>query len=256
MSKMKFKVDISGFGAVVNDLSKLSGKGFKATMKAELGHILKTSIQKTPIANTKKIVARTMPEGYKVKGLTGVGKRLVTFRHGKKYHAGQVIKAGKGKRGGQLYLRPKSEPPGQRWMSKPIAGGGSDEEWNHFVEEQKVKAIKRNARKGITAGVFYAMAKKGKIAFPTKVKGEKFISKSEVQAKVRQYVSTRESGQNYSYSILLESTGFKMAGRQRLQSKLSLSTSGRIKYFDNNMKKGLTKEIKRLMPSRYPLIFK
>jgi hypothetical protein len=253
--KTKFKVDIKGFGAVISSLSKLSGAGFKKTMKAEVGHILHASIRRTPIASTKKIVGRTMPEGYKVKGLTGEGKRLVTHYKGHIFHAGKLIRASDGVRGGFQYRRPNTITyPGQRWMNKPIKGGGSTQEWEVFVEEQRKKTLERNAKKGLSAGVFYAMAKKGKIVFPKTPKGNKFISSNEVQKMVRKYVNVNEVGQNYSYSLLVESKNLNVAKYNKLQNKLLLSTSGRIKYFYKNMQKGFTDEFKRLMPKKYPLI--
>jgi len=254
--RKKFEIDITGFGEVISSLSKLSGAGFKKTIKAEIGHVLHASIRRTPIASTAKIIARTMPEGYKVPKLRGVGKRLVTHYKGHIYHAGKLIRAQDGVKGGFYYTRPNNTKfPGQKWMNKPLKGGGSTQEWEVFLEEQRKKVLERNAKKGLSAGVFYAMAKKGKIVFPKTPKGNKFISSSEVQKMARSFVNVSEVGQSYNYSILLESKKLNVAKYNQLQNKLLLSTAGRIKYFTKNMEKGFTKEIQKLMPKRYPLIF-
>ena len=101
-----------GFNQVIKQLSKITGKSFGKTLKAEAGAILNNALKNTPKATRKKIIKWTMPEGYAFG--YGTGGRVVTHRKGKVYHAGMPVGAGKGKRGGQLYAKPYTY-----WMDSP-----------------------------------------------------------------------------------------------------------------------------------------
>ena len=126
--RRRTEVDISGFRQVVKQLSKISGKDFETAMKAEAGHILSAAIRKTPKATTKKVVKRTMPQGWKYGAHTG--NRLVTEWKGKKYHVGRPI-PGAGKNGGKYAY------PATYWMGRT--------DWNQFIDEQKKKVKERLA---------------------------------------------------------------------------------------------------------------
>lgn len=260
--KIRAQVDIKGFGEVVKGLSKITGRGFKKTLRSELGHIFVGAIKKTPIATSKKIAKWTLPEG--VKSRYGVGGRVVTYHDGKYKHAGQLVLASVGPRGGNVFAKPypkrkgsltrlQRKKSGQAWISK-YRGGGSDGGWAKFVKEQKEKTKERVARKGMTAGTFYWMASRGKIQFPRKPKAFKEISSNAVRKLVHPTTRAVESGTGFKYTMMVESQGLKVAKVHSLQYKLTGQIGSRIKFFKTNMRRGFLKDMKKFMPKNYPLL--
>lgn len=271
----KMEIDKKGFDAVINRLAKISGKSREKTIKAELGHVFVGAIKQTPIATTKAIVKRTIPEGKRYKGQKG-GRLVTMHTDGKKKHIGRPIKAGKGKFGGQYYKLPK---PNQSWIGYPIKQTANREayktgkkkgrlkkikkkdrinsgEWQKYIFGQERKADKIIARKGLTAGVFYWMAKEGKVRFPRQPKGASLMRSKAVQKLVRQSIIVNNSTSKNNYSLVIESKGMKVAGRGRLQRKLNDSIGRRKKLFLDSMEKGFIGDIKEFMPKYYPLLFK
>ncbi len=246
----KATINIDGFGAVVTALSRMSGKDFEVVVKAEVGHVFKGAIQMLPTSMAKKIVRRTMPEGYKYKGGTGNRKVTRIASMTRNFHAGQLRKAGTGPRGGQKYEFPK-----KAWMNSKAPAGVGSGGWEAFVNLQKKKTNERIANIGTTAGIIYYMGKKGNIKFPGTVKGEKKIVKGNARKNVINKVAGRGQGKQREYVFTAESDGLKMAGVNGIQKVLNIATGKRAKFFVDNVNKGFINDIKKFMPKNYPLIF-
>lgn len=262
MANIKTQVDIKGFGSVIKGLSKISGKNFQTTLKAEMGHVFVNAIRNTPIAKSKSIIRHTMPQGMKYKGQEG--NRLVTNHRGKNKHAGALVLASVGPRGGNIFAKPFPKKKrllgrnltGQDWISTALGGrGNSDGEFKRFVQEQKDKTNIRIARRGMSAGVFYFMGVKGMIPFPKTPKAHKQISSSVVRKTVAPTTRVKINGQGEQYSIMVESSGMQVAKHNNLQRKLTGAISQRIKFFKTNVRRGFTKDMKKFMPKNYPLLF-
>ena len=235
--RRRTEVDISGFRQVVKQLSKISGKDFETAMKAEAGHILSAAIRKTPKATTKKVVKRTMPQGWKYGAHTG--NRLVTEWKGKKYHVGRPI-PGAGKNGGKYAY------PATYWMGRT--------DWNQFIDEQKKKVKERLAKKGLSASQFYWMSVL--LGTPMPKQPPKYIKNSKLGKIVLPFLSPRIAGKKKDRHIIMESKGFKMSARTKAQNKLMAATAARIKFFTKAIRKEFVKDLKGYMPKNYPLLFK
>jgi hypothetical protein len=241
---MKMNVDISGFKQVVQGLQKITGKSFKEVLEAEAGHILSSAITRTPKATQKKVVKRTMPEGYSYK--TGVGERKVTFEKGNRFHVGRPVKAGKGSRGGQRYKFPKAQ-----WMGKK---GQNNGEWARYLEQQKKKTGERILKRGLTASQFYWMGVLLNLKFPKQP--PKYIKNPRHAQKVMKFLKPRKGGRGSLYEILLQTKGFKMNRRLRVQPRLLLATKAREQFYKRAVRKEFIKDIKTFMPKNYPLLFR
>jgi hypothetical protein len=242
---LQAEIDRKGFGAVVNALSRMSGKDFEYTLKTEVGHILKGTITKLPVASVKKIVRYTMPVGYTQNRQRG--NRLVTVLNGKKYHAGEPIPSTLGVRGGQRYAKPFTY-----WMNKK---GSSEDRWGDFVAKQRQKTIDRVAKRGLTAGQIYIMAKKGSIPLPP-LRNEKVFNGEQVQKIAGKKVKARGYGQQREYTFEGESVGLKLSGIHQVQKVLEISTKARIKFFVRALNNDFISDLKHYMPKNYPLLFK
>ena len=236
-AKTPTKVDISGFRSVIKQLSKISGKDFETTLKAEGAHILAAAVRKTPKATKKKIVKRTMPQGFGYGG--GVGNRLVTEWKGKKYHVGLPV-PGQGKKGGNYSL------PYTYWM------GAAD--WGQFITEQKQKVKERTAKKGLGASQFYWMSVL--LGQPLPKDPPKYIKNSNLGKLVLPFLSPRIAGSKKDRRIILESKGFKQSIHTRAQKTIMICTAARINFFVKAIRKEFIKDLKGYMPKNYPLLFK
>jgi hypothetical protein len=241
---VKFQVDISGFGQVVKGLQKITGKSFKEVLEAEAGHILTGAIRLTPKATAKKVTKRTMPEGYAFKNY--VGGRKVTWDEGKRYHVGEPVPSGQGKRGGIRYKYPQAQ-----WMGKK---GRNNGRWARYVETQKAKTAERILKRGLSASQFYWMGVLLNIKFPKTP--AKYIRDPKHAQKVVKYLSPRKGARGKLYEILMQSKGFKMSKRLQMQSKILRATKSRETFFMRAVKKEFVKDLKTFMPKNYPLLFK
>lgn len=271
----KVEIDKKGFDVVIDRLTKISGKSREKTIKAELGHVFVGAIKSTPIATTKAIVKRTMPEGKRYKGQKG-GRLVTMHTDGKKKHVAKPVLRFTGYFGGKYYSHPH---PNQSWIGYPIKQTAKREayktgkkkgrlkaikkknrinsgEWPKYILGQERKADKIIARKGLTAGVFYWMAKEGKVRFPRQPKGGSLMRSKEVKKLVRQSVRVKNTKSKNDYSLVIESKGMKVSGRGRLQGKLNDAIYRRKKLFLDSMEKGFIDDIKNFMPKYYPLLFK
>lgn len=240
---IKAEIDKKGFGAVVSALSRMSGKDFEYTLKAEVGHVLKGTITRLPVASVKKIVRYTMPVGYTQNRQRG--NRLVTVLNGKKYHAGEPIKGGLGKRGGQQY-----EKPFTYWMNKK----GGEDRWSDFVAKQRQKTLDRVARRGLTAGQIYTMARKGGIQLPP-IRNEKVFNSEKVQKLTGSRVKAGGRGSQREYTWTGESAGLKLSGIHKVQKVIEGATKARTKFFVRALDKDFISDLKTYMPKNYPLLF-
>jgi len=271
----RLEIDKKGFDAVIERLANISGKTREKTIKAELGHVFVGAIKQTPIATTKAIVKRTIPEGKRYKGQKG-GRLVTMHTDGKKKHVGRPIKSVKGEFGGQYYKLPY---PFQSWIGYPIKQTAKRQayktgkkkgrlkkikkkdrinsgEWPKYIFGQERKADKIIARKGLTAGVFYWMAKEGKVRFPRQPKGANLMRSKEVTKLVRQSIRVKDKKVKNDYTLAIASVGMKVAGRAGLQRKLDDSIQRRQKLFLDSMQKGFIDDLKKFMPKYYPLLFK
>ena len=241
-------VDISGFRQVVKQLSKISGKDFETAMKAEAGHILAAAIRKTPKATKKKVVKRTMPQGFSYGG--GTGGRLVTnWTDGKNYHVGLPIQGG-----GTTNAAPgKSEKKGGSYI-KPYTYWLRRNRWAEFIQQQKEKVKTRTAKKGLSASQFYFMSVL--LGAPMPKQPPKYIKNSNLGKIVLPFLSPRVAGSKKSRIIILESKGFKQSIHSAAQHKLMIATAARIKFFVKAMRKEFIQDLKGYMPKNYPLLFK
>lgn len=281
--RIKGSVDISGFGELVKQLSKMSGKDFEKTLKAEVGHVVKSTISKTPQSSikgrkTKKglkggIVPRHIPQG--LDHQKGDGRRLITVRDGRKYHVGKPIiqrinpdervvldkayrkrmgintnrySSPSGKfplRGGKVYLWPKTY-----WL-------GRNKFWGEFIPKTKQKVDRKIQNIGMAGGQFYWMAKNIGLPIPGgKVKGQRLLQKSSVRSKVSKFIKPRLRSKKHNSTITLLSSGMKVSRYVQAQNKLMAATKGRLSFFKRSVKNGFTKDLKKYMPKNYPLLFK
>lgn len=233
-----------GFNQVIKQLSKITGKSFDKTLKAEAGAILQNALKNTPKATRKKIIKWTIPEGYAY-GF-GMGGRVVTHRKGKVYHAGMPVGMGKGKRGGQLYRKPYTY-----WMNSPTRKG----EWESFLKEQKEKAKRRAARRGMSAAQFALIATILKIDLPKPVPA--YIKKPDHERVLKPHVmGSFTRGEGFEYEINLESRGLRATAGSGAGKKLSFAVQARVQFFRRAVEKGWIDDIKKFMPKNYPLLFK
>jgi hypothetical protein len=274
--KQLSQVDITGFKKAVAGLAKLSGKTFEKAMESEVGMTLRGATIKTKVASIKGrksrgkirggIVPQRMPKGLSHAG--GDGGKLVTKKDGRFYHIGEPVKAGRAKprwvtrngkkvfkTGAKLYANPyprQGGNKGQAWLRKQMFG--------QYVPQQIDRTMRAIENRGITAGQFYWMAHKLGITMPTNR-----ISKDSMNAikstHVRKVVFRRLGGTKKMLSgsnltIITESRGIKMSAKRGVQQKLLESLKARTTLFRTAMKKEFYKDMKKFMPSRYPLLFK
>lgn len=264
MTRRKTEVDISGFGAVLKALQKLSGKTHEQVLKAEAGMILKSTIQKIKIAEVNGrmlrgkrrggIVDQNIPDGMAFAG--GQGRKLITKENGRTYHIGKPVVAGrkpsrtigKGKNkslkvGAKIYSRPY---PNQAWMKEKYFG--------RYVPKQKKTTERKIKHRGLTASQFYWMATKLGILLP-KVKNIRVLQ-SPANAKIvkPRVQAIKKLGKN-DCSITFGSKGIRMSGKRGVQQKLLLSTKARINLMRRAVKNNWISDMKKFMPSRYPLLF-
>jgi hypothetical protein len=275
MGKIKqgSSLDISGFGAVIKQLSKISGKDFETTLKAEAGHVLKGAISRTPVATIGGrrikgkirggIVPQHVPQGIDHAGAKG-GK-LITKKNGKFYHVGEPVLAGrqpnhnnisvpkggkrKGgkKRGGAIYKHPY---PNQDWLMR--AGFHGD-----FVPQQLARADNKIKNMGISAGQFYWMGKALNIKLPPRIKSLKILKSSRIGSLVQPFLACKlKTGKARKAFILMQSKGLKASANVGAQRKLLGATQARIKFFYRAMHNEWVKDLKKYMPKNYPLLFK
>lgn len=236
-------VRYEGFNQVIKSLSKITGLGFEKTIKAEAGAILQNALKNTPKATRKKIIKYTLPQGYAY-GF-GTGGRIVTHRKGKVYHAGIPIEGAIGKRGGQKYLKPYTY-----WMNKRNKGG----EWESFLQEQKEKAKRRAARRGMSAAQFALMGTILGIRLPKPI--PKYIANPEHERVLKPHImGSYARGERSKFQINLESKGLRLTKGSGANKKLSLAVQARVTFFRRAVEKGWIDDIKKFMPKNYPLLF-
>lgn len=237
-------VSYKGFNEAIAGLQKVTGKKFGEILQAEAGMMLNSAIRKTPKATVKKIVKWTMPEGIKLRG--GVGKRVVTYEDGKHYHVGIPVRAGQGKRGGQLYSKPYTY-----WMNTP----NNRSKWDDYVKGQKEKVKRRVARRGMSAGQFAVMAAFLDLKLPKQP--AKYLRSPTVERLVKPHImGSYKRGKKLDYTVNLESKGLKATRGSGANRFLIDAAQARAKVFKQAVNKGWIKDIKKYMPKAYPLLFK
>lgn len=241
---MKFQADISGFKDVVAGLQKITGKSFKEVLQAEAGHILTGAIRNTPKATAKKVVKRTMPEGYAFK--KHIGERKVTWHEGERFHVGRPVPSGQGKRGGVRYKFPKA-----KWMGQK---GKDNGRWARYIAEQEKKTTERILKRGLSASQFYWMGVLLNLRFPKMP--AKYIRNPKHAKFVTKFLSPRKGARGKLYEIIMESKGFKMSGRTQAQMRIMSATKSRQTFYRREVQKKFLKNIKTNMPKNYPLLFK
>lgn len=277
-NKVQAKIKIDGFGEVVKQLAKMSGKDFKTVLDAEVGAVLKGAIRRTKIAKPKSIVERNMPKGKRLKGSDGQ-KLIRRGEDGKVYHVGEPEligrmpnnadinkgkkegKLAKGKwpkRGGAIYRHPYhkyyKKTRGQKWINNSKDGKGK---FQALMSEYEKRTQSKLKYRGISAGQFYFMAKTIGIPMTGRIKSEKLISRNEIGQKLKPFLqSKRFNRPRFMYSIRVGSSGVRQSARTNAQRVLMLSTRARITNFKRAVKKEWTKDLKTYMPKNYPLLFK
>lgn len=264
MPQPPFKVDTRGFRKAIEGLMKISGKTFKDTLESETGMALRGATISTKVAQIynkrtgKGIVPRRVPEGLHHRGAPG--NKLITKFEGKVYHVGQPVRAGRNKprwvrrgskrvfkTGAKLYAKPI---PGQAWLKKKMFGT--------YVPKALDKAEEKIENRGITAGQFYWMATKLNIKFPTKgisAKNMNIIKSTHVRKAVFARCTPKKKFTPVEGYIIAESTGIRMSAIRGVQLKLLKATNARASLFRRSVKNDFTKDMKKYMPSRYPLLF-
>lgn len=266
--------DISGFGEVVKQLSKITGKNFEQVLQAELGHVLKGAMGKTKMASVNGrmrkgvrkggIVPRHIPEGLKY--AKGDGGKLITQYQGIKYHVAEpklLIKhadersfqkipqkgVGRGrglhpKRGGKVWLKPAGP-----WL-------GRDKFWGEMMPKWKSTVDRKIPNIGMGKGQWYWSAMKLGLKLPRPVGGEAKLLKPRIRSLVQPFIRPRKVVRKREASYIIETRGADITKHTRGAYALNSSASGRIKFFKMNVKKGFINDMKNYMPKKYPLLFK
>jgi hypothetical protein len=284
MPQPRQNVDIKGFGEVIKQLSKMSGKAFEQTLETEVGHVVKSTIQKTPISSIKGrkskgkvkggIVPRHIPQGLKRFG--GDGGRKISIRYGKTFHVGEPIllrqnpdervggKFGKNYLKGARKRKKRYMSPSGKW---PLRGGkvwlfpkgpwmGRAKFWDDYVREKEDLTKKKIKNIGLTAGQFYWMSRELGLVIPGgKVKGQKELRKTSLRSKVIKYISPQKIFKKGEGSIKLESKGLKVSAYNQVQSKLVRSAKSRVSFFKKAVKNDFIKDVK-FKTKYYPLLYK
>lgn len=228
-------VDISKFGAVIQSLSRISGRDFESTVKAEAGHILSGAVTSTPKAKIKNIVKYVMPQG--IVHRRNTGGKLISKKNGFNYHVGTPV-LGDGINGSKYIL------PYTKWLGRT--------KWEEFLSEQRDKFDRRKANRGMGASQFYFMSKMLNIPLPRQPAN--YLKSSHLRNQVTPFLSPRATGQRRSYEIKLESRGMLVSKGTGAQRILMLKTQGRINNFKRAIKRNLFQEME-YRTSRYPLLF-
>ena len=281
-NRVKGKIDISGFGAVVKELARMSGKDFAEVLEAEVGAVLKGAISRTKIAKPEKIVGRNMPLGKSRQGEAGA-KLIRKGDDGKVYHVGEPVVAfrnpdtaqlnknmgkegtAKGKwptRGGTYYANPYSKiykskrgfaNKGQKWVNNKKDG----KNFQALLQEYERRTDSKLKYRGLGASQFYFMAEQLGIQMTGRIKQKKIVSSKVLGAKIKPFLQTKKFQRpKFMYSIRAGSAGLRQSRHSNAQRVLMLSTKARINFFKKAVKNEWTKDLKKYMPKNYPLLFK
>lgn len=280
---IKARVDVSGFGAVIKALSKISGKDFKTVLEAEAGHIIQGAIRKTPISSVKGRKSRGKTKGgivprHMPKGMTrhkGQGNKLISKTDGKTYHVGEPVldRINPDERTGNLgrnyskkvgikkrrYKSPSGKYPmrgGKVWLYPKGPWMGRNKFWGEAVPRYEKRTDRKVANIGLGAGQFYWMGKQLGLTLPaTRLKGRKEISKDSIKSKVSAYISPKRVDARFNYHLILESRGLRTSKWVRANYNLAMATKARITLFKTSVRKEYIKDVKEYMPKKYPLLF-
>lgn len=261
---MKTSVDIKGMKELTRSLGKMTGLTMKELLHDHAEKILSSAMKNTPVASKKSIIRRTMPQGIRYNRV--MGNRLVTMHEdGKKYHVGEPRKGfnGKGYIVPYTYWMNKNRPSefykgrtkGKKVIKERKAKTPAGDRWRVWLEGQKAKTNVRVMKRGLSKSQFFWMAR----MINLKINAPTYLKKSARTHLpiVAKFLSPRKGrAGKYGYNVLLRSTGFKMSGVHDAQGKIVGSMKARHSTFMRKVRKEFLKEIKYMMPQKYPLLFK
>ena len=128
-------------------------------------------------------------------------------------------------------------------------------EWESFLKEQKEKAKRRAARRGMSAAQFALIATILDIDLPKPPPA--YITKPAHEKILKPHVlGSYAKGEGYKYEINLESKGLRATSGSGANKKLSYAVQARVEFFKRAVNKGWIDDIKKFMPKNYPLLFK